>query len=280
MSIINDKDQYGRFRLNQEMNPGKDFTKCVYGNENELDNIDPSKLFDIYKDIINNNPIDIFVVGDVCDEKVQQLFLSKFNFKNRKALPKYIPEKTIPCDVKHINEPMNVKQRKLNIGFKTGITATDDDYFNLMMFNAILGGTVNSKLFMNVREKASLCYYVMSYVDKFNAQLIICTGIDIQNYQKAYDIIKEQIKAIADNDITDSEFDAAVRDFKGKNRAINDSAYSMIMYYYSNMMAGLNISPEEYTKAIENVKKENIHKMASKIYEDTVYFLTSKQEEQ
>lgn len=279
LSIINEKDQYARFRLNQEMNPGKSFTKCVYGDENELNNIDPHKLFDIYKDIINNNPVDLFVVGDVDAENVSNIFRNKFNFNDRKALPEYIPESIVPSNIKNVTEAMNVNQGKLDIGFRTNILASNKDYFKLVVFNTIFGGSVNSKLFMNVREKASLCYHVASYVDKYNAQLFVVTGIDIQNRQKAYDIIREQLEAIKNNDISDSEFYSAINDIKSNNKAINDSAYSMILYYYSNMIAGLYVSRDEYISAIESVKKEDIPEIASRICEDTVYFLTNKEQE-
>ena len=173
---------------------------------------------------------------------------------------------------------MDVQQGKLNIGFRTNITQSDPDYYKLLMMNAIFGGSLNSKLFMNVREKASLCYYCSSRVDKFNGQLIVYTGIDVSNYQKAYDIIKEQLQACIDGDITDIEYSAAIKDFESSLKAINDSAASMINYCYSALQAGAIVAPEEYMAGIRKVTKEDIAQIASSIKEDTIYFLKSSQE--
>ena len=276
MSIINNKFEYSRKRLIEEMDSGKQYVKCEYGNEKELDNIDPQRLFEVYKDVIDNTPVDIFVAGNIDENEIKSVFADKFNFTNRKALKPYSPDTVIPQSVRFVDEAMDVKQGKLNIGFRTNITAADPDYFKLLMFNAVFGGTVNSKLFMNVREKASLCYDVGSSVDKFNGILTVCTGIEPSNREKAYNIIMEQLSAIINGDISGFEYDSSIKDFRTRAKAIKDSAFAMINFHYGNHMAGLDVSPEEYTELIQNVKKEDIPEIASKIYEDTVYFLKNK----
>ncbi len=277
MSIKNDKTSYSINRLNEEMNPGADFTKCEYGSADELDSIDPHKLICVYKKIISENPIDIFIVGDIDVQKARNLF-SVFNFNNKKSLATYVPVFYLPENVRYSEELMDVQQGKLNIGFRTNIIQVHQDFYKLLMFNSIFGGSLNSKLFMNVREKASLCYYCSSRVDKFNGQLIVYTGIDVLNYQKAYDIIKEQLQACISGDITDFEYDAAIKDFESSLKSINDSAASMVNYCYSNIQAGVSTTPEEYISNIKKVTKEDIIRIASSLKEDTIYFLKSSQE--
>lgn len=278
MSIINDKYEYSLRRLYEEMDSGKPYVKCEYGDINELDSIDPQKLFDVYKDVITGNMIDIFVAGDVDSDEICSVFTEKIKFSDRKAPEPYKAEVIIPDKVHYAEEALDVKQGKLNIGYRTNITASDPDYFKLLMFNAVFGGTVNSKLFMNVREKASLCYSISSSIDKFNGIMTVCTGIMPSKREKAYEIIKKQFDEIMSGNVTDFEYDSAVKDFATRTRMVNDSAYSLINFYYGNRMAGLDITPEEYAKRIAEVKKEDIPEIASRIYEDTVYFLTSKGE--
>lgn len=274
LSIINDKAEYSAMRLNQVMNPGKSFTKCVYGNANELDNINEQKLFDVYKSVINTNPIDIFVVGDVCPDEIAKKISDKFNFVDRLSLEKYVPEVVIPSKVTNETEHMDVKQGKLNIGFRTNITASHAHYHKLVAFNEIFGGGLNSKLFMNVREKASLCYTVYSAVDKYNGQLFVYTGIDSANYQKAYDIIKEQLLAIINGDISDFEMSAAKKEYRTRLKAVNDSAAAMVNYCYGSIVSGNTASTDEFMELIDSVTKDDVIAIAKSLLEDTVFFLT------
>ena len=275
LSIINDKAEYSAMRLNREMNPGKVFTKCVFGDADELDNIDENRLFRVYKSIIATNPVDIFVAGDVDVARVTEIIKNNLVFGDRGSLPEYIPEPVYPTEVKYKQEKMDVKQGKLNIGYRTNMTAQHEDYCKLLMFNEVFGGGLNSKLFMNVREKASLCYTVYSAVDKFNGQLFVYTGIETANYQKAYDIIKEQLQAIIDGDISDFEMEAAVKEYRTRLKAVNDSMAQMVNFCYSNILAGVRISTEEQEQKICSVTKADIVDIAGRIAEDTVFFLTN-----
>ncbi len=273
LSLVNDKDAFARQRLLEEMAPGKPFTKCAYGDSKELDNIDEKHLFEVYKRLISENPVDIFVVGDIEPDIIKEKLSSRFRFSDRKALLPFTPEIVRPESVKTREEVMNVKQGRLNIGFRSDIAVSDKEFFDLVMFNAVLGGNVNSKLFTNVREKASLCYNIWSSYDRFTNILTIATGIDCKNRDKAYDIIMEQIKAIADSDISDFEFEASMKDVITRTRTVSDSALSMIFYRYADIMAGVDYPPDEYISKVSSVRKEALPAIASRIYEDTVYFL-------
>ncbi len=274
LSIVNDKAEYSAMRLNQIMNEGADFTKCVFGDADELDNIDAQKIYSVYSEIMSTHPVDIFVVGDVDESRVKQIVAEKFNFKNRITLPEYIAENKYPTQVHRQTENMDVKQAKLNIGFRTNITASSSEYVKLCMFNEIFGGGLNSKLFMNVRERASLCYTVYSALDKFNGQLFVYTGINPENDTKAYEIIKEQLRAIIDGDISDFEMEAAQKEYRTRLKAVNDSAAAMVNYTYSNIMVGAETSAEELLDEIMQVTKADIVEMANAIMEDTVFLLT------
>lgn len=276
LSIINDKEEYAQFRLNALMNPGEPYTRCVFGDINEIDSINGDTLSDVYKNTVFEKPIDIFVVGNVELQYVADAFCKKIDFNARKPHIRHDVKNVYPQKLNEFKEIANVKQGKLNIGYRTNITPLSEEYFKLCMFNEIFGGGLNSKLFVNVREKASLCYSVYSSINKFTKQMFVATGIDTANKQKAYDLINLQLDEIRKGNISDFEMDAAKKEYKTRLRAITDSAAGAVNFYYSNMIAaGKFVSPEKYNQNTSKVTKDDIVTMAKKIQEDSLFFLTN-----
>lgn len=276
LSIINDKEEYAQFRLNELMNPGEPYTRCVFGDINEIDSINGNTLLNVYNETVFEKPIDIFVVGNVELQYVADSLCKKFNFTTRKPHIYHNVKNVYPQKLNEFKEIANVKQGKLNIGYRTNIKPLSEDYFKLCMFNEIFGGGLNSKLFVNVREKASLCYSVYSSINKFTQQMFVATGIDTSNKQKAYDLINLQLDAIRKGDISDFEMDAAKKEYKTRLRAVTDSAAGAVNFYYSNIIAaGKFVSPEKYNQNTSKVTKDDIIKTAKQIQEDSLFFLTN-----
>lgn len=276
LSIINDKEEYAKFRLNELMNPGEPYTRCVFGDINEINSVNADLLWNVYKETVFEMPMDIFVVGNVELQQVEDAFVKKFNFTARKPHTHHDIKNIYPQEVKQFKETANVKQGKLNIGYRTNIQPLSDDHFKLCMFNEIFGGGANSKLFVNVREKSSLCYSVYSSVNKFTRQMSVATGIEPANKQKAYDLINLQLDAMRKGDISDFEMDCAKKEYRTSLRAVSDSATAAVNFYYGNIIAaGKFVSPEEYNQNTEKVTKDDIVNIANQIKEDSVFFLTN-----
>lgn len=276
LSIINDKEEYAMFRLNQEMNPQMPYTKCIYGDIESINGFNCEMLYDTYRQMISQKPVDIFVVGDVEMQTVAEQFNKKFNFTARSPRTLHNIKNIYPQRTKEFKEIANVKQGKLNIGYRTNTEPLSNDFFKLCMFNEVFGGGLNSKLFTNVREKASLCYSVYSSINKFTKQLYVATGIDPTNKQKAYDLINAQLYAIRNGDISDFEMESAKKEYKTRLRAVTDSAAGAVNFYYGNMIAaGKFVSPEKYNQNTAKVTKDDIVYIADKIAEDSVFFLTN-----
>ena len=273
MSIINNKFEYSGKRLVEEMDPGKQYVKCQYGDEKELDNIDPQKLFEVYTDIINNNPVDIFVAGNIGESEIKSVFADKFNFSNRKALKPYSPDTVIPQNVRFVDEAMDVKQGKLNIGFRTNITAANPDYFKLLMFNAVFGGTVNSKLFMNVRERLSLCYYCSSTIDRLKNVMFVISGVEAKKYEEARREIESQLAAVAEGRFTDDEFENAKAYLIDSIRGFTDSEGALASMMLAGTLRGELKTPEQEMQEIAAVTREDLIAIAKEAALDTVYFL-------
>ena len=205
LAMINDKMQYSMERCIQEMCRGEKYARYVLGNIDDLNSLDPEKLYEVYKDIIRSSPLDIFVVGDVDPEKVAILINNSLDLERSQI--KLIPEtiiKKIGVKQREVVERMDISQAKLNIGFRTNVAVNQNEYFPLVLYAGILGGGPHSKLFINVREKSSLAYYAFARLEKYKGLMLIGSGIDQMNYKQTLDIIMEQVEDIKRGRISDA----------------------------------------------------------------------------
>lgn len=266
--IINDKRYYASKRCFEIMADGEAYGLFEYGDVADLENITSEILYKQYNKLISQSAIDIFFTGQGNSDIIDSIFQSE----NNRQRP-VISIDTRPVQYKEIVEPMDVTQAKLSLGFKTFTSPKDDDYYALVVYNSILGAGVHSKLFNNVREKLSLAYYVSSNLNRFKGLLIISSGIEIGNYQKALDEILLQIKEIERGNITPYELDSSIKHIKNSMISRQDSPYSMENYYINQMLCGTSDNIEDFIKKIENVKAEDVVNVSQKIKLDTLYFL-------
>ena len=142
-----------------------------------------------------------------------------------------------------------------------------------MIYNSLLGGSANSKLFQNVREKASLAYTASSSYYRFKNNIFINCGIDIPNYQKALEIIKKQIEDMKNGDFTDEEIKNAKNGIIASIKTIDDEQDTEITYYFGQELSGTKTNLEEYIENIQKVNKADVLEVAKQISIDTIYFL-------
>lgn len=277
-SRINDKAKYAVDRCLEEMCKGEAYSIFELGNVEDLNEIDESNLYNYYNTCIDTLPMDIYVVGNVQPEYTINIFKKYFNEKRGKIAE--IPDANIYKDVKdikYITDKMDVTQGKLTLGFRTNVEPSSDEYYSLLVYSGILGGGPFSKLFMNVREKASLAYYAYARLERFKGLMIIGAGIEIENYQKALDIINMQLREIEQGKISDYELDSTVKALKTSMNAIKDNATQLSDYYFSQKIAGTNMGIDEFISRVEKVNKVDVIAVSKKIKLDTVYFMTNKE---
>jgi predicted Zn-dependent peptidase len=271
-SVYDDKMRYSNLRLVQEMCMGEPYALHVNGEIDDIDRITPRLLFDYYQKAIKSDKIDLYVVGDLKQQEVEGYVKQYFTFDNTNQ---QVTEAATKKEVKEneVIEEQDVKQGKLNIGYRTNSTYRDDDYYALQMFNGIFGGFSHSKLFINVREKASLAYYAASRVESHKGLLMVMSGIEVQNYEQAVTIIREQMAAMKKGDFSDQEFDQTKAVIRNQLLETIDTAYGLVEIVYHNVIAQKVRSFDEYLQGIEDVSKEDVVKVAEKVELDTIYFL-------
>ena len=278
-SRVNDKMQYSVDRCFEEMCKGEPYGLYEYGYVSDLEAVGPKDLYAHYRDMLENYPLQVYLAGDMNDETVRGVVekLSDIKRKQPKTLNCCNIEKELN-GVKNVTEKMNITQGKLTLGFRTNTSAASTDYYKLMVYNGILGGGIHSKLFQNVREKASLAYYAYSRLDRFKGLMVISSGIDVKNKDKAEKIIMEQLEEIKKGNISDYEYESTMKTIETGIKSLMDSQIQIVDYYLSQAVSETGDSFSAIADKVKRVTKQDVVDVAKKIQLDTVYFLTGNME--
>jgi len=273
---INDKMHYAIERCFEVMCEDEPFGIYEYGSVDQVAKIDGKELYEHYKKVLETLPITVFIAGDVEERKIKHVVekLSAIKRGNIKKVDISFVNKKVE-KVKNVTERMNVTQGKLSLGFRTNTCANDKDYYALVVCNGILGVGVHCKLFQNVREKASLAYYAMSRLERYKGLMIITSGIETANKEKAQEIMLKQIEEIKTGNISDFEYESTLKVLENGIKSLTDSQLNMVDFYLSQMIANTNDDFETIVEKYKSVKKQDVVEVAHKIQLDTVYFLTS-----
>lgn len=272
---IDNKVRYSLDRCIEEMYKDQPFGLYKYGYIEDMKNIDEKNLYEYYQKLINECKIDIFLSG-IVDENTENVIKNNENIaKLRGREPQYNKPEIVAKKSekeKGIQESMEVTQGKLIIGMDLDI---DDDNlrYDVMIYNSLFGGSANSKLFQNVREKASLAYTANSSYYRFKNNIFINCGIEIPNYEKALEIIKQQIEDMKKGDFTDEEVENAKKGIIASIKTIDDEQDTEITYFFSQELSQNKCDIEQYINRIAAVNKEKVIEIANKVSINTIYFL-------
>ncbi|WP_280768918.1 EF-P 5-aminopentanol modification-associated protein YfmF [Salipaludibacillus daqingensis] len=280
-SIYDDKMRFANKRLTEEMCPDEPFGIHVLGYEEDLDAIDGKNLYDYYQDALNSDDIDFYVMGDVDSEHIKTMIKKHFKIDQshrREEKPKNTPDNN-KKKANEVVDEQSVQQAKLHIGYRTNIVYGDDDYFALQIFNGIFGGFSHSKLFINVREKASLAYYAASRVESHKGLLIVMSGIQSSKYNDATEIIFKQMEDMQNGEFTEVDIQQTKAVYKNQVLETMDVPRGRIEMEYHNQIASKKIPLNEWLERIDQVTHDDILNVAKKIQLDTIYFLKGKEEE-
>jgi predicted Zn-dependent peptidase len=279
-AIVNDKIRYAAERCIEVMCAEEPYRLHPLGQLDAIGAITPESLYASYRDWLERAAFDLYVVGDTSMEEVARLVTESFKLSAGQPASYERPDVTREAgEVKVVIERMDVSQGKLNMGLRTRIDYGDDRYPALLMYNGILGGYPHSKLFMNVRERASLAYYAASRLDGHKGLMTIQSGIEIGNYDKAVQIIKEQLDSMRSGKLSELEMSQTKAMLANHLRELQDSAYEQIAYDFNAVLSGKERSPDELLGRVQAVTEADIVKVAERVMLDTIYFLRDGKEE-
>ncbi|WP_203246282.1 EF-P 5-aminopentanol modification-associated protein YfmF [Sporosarcina beigongshangi] len=276
-SVYDDKTRYAQKRMLELIRPNSAASASSYGTEADVGALTSADLFAAYNDMINNDEVVIYIVGDIdiadMIEKVTAAFT--LNARQRQATPQPIVNE--PVAVQHIGEQQDMKQGKLHLGFSTPVTFHHPDYAKMQVTNGVFGGFAHSKLFMNVREKESMAYYASSAYASHYGLLYVMAGIDAELEDKAVTLIKEQLVALQQGDITDLELDQTKALLANGIKSAFDSARGQIEVFDQYKEQDEHFTAEKLITGWQAVTKEDVQQMASEITLEIVYLLSGKE---
>ena len=275
-SKLDNKATYALESCIESMYEEKPYGLYKYGYVEDLQGITAKTLYEYYQGLIQNCQIDIFASGDFGAEKLERIVEKSFKeYKERKPnlVLKWEEKEEIKEPKKKI-ESKQISQGKLVIGLDVK-TDKEEKNYKTVVYNTVLGGGSNSKLFQNVREKESLAYTVSSSYARRKQNIFIRAGIEIENYDKALEIIKKQLQDMKEGNFSEEDLNNAKNLLLSTIENIPEEQDTEITYYFGQELAGTEDTIEMYQEKIKNVSKKDVVEVANKIQINTIYFLTN-----
>jgi predicted Zn-dependent peptidase len=248
----------------------------VYGTAEKIKAATAESLYRAWQNLLKTAKFEILYIGDSPADKAKEVFTKAFaNIERNVAASSTDVVKNVSKE-KHITEEMELSQSKLVMGFRTQISAGDDEAVAERLMCAVLGGTASSKLFNNVREKQSLCYYCSSAYDSIKGIMYINSGVEGENLEKAEKAILKEIEDMKNGEITDFEIEATKLAVVNSFKSSSDSVSGIENWYTGRIFNGDLETVEEVSAEVNAVTKEQIVNAANKLLLDTVYVLKNK----
>lgn len=271
---INEKRSYAFKRANLNIFENEPASLSVKGDKKHAEALTAEKCYDRYKELLKTAQVEIIFVGAEQSESCKKILTMAFNGIERKFAGNNISVKSkLKNEVRRVVEKHDVAQSKMVMAFKT-------DYDNpvaMKLMNAIFGATPISKLFDNVREKLSLCYYCSSGINDKKGVVYVDSGVEHDNTEKAEAEIINQLNAMCSGDFTDEEIENARKAVINAWKGVNDGARSIADWYFNQAYHGTSDSPEDRIEKIMKISRDEIIAAAKSLKLDTVYILSGKE---
>ena len=274
--LKNDKRDWADIRLMQEMCAGEPYSVLRLGDEETAGRITNQSLYVHGQALMASSRVEVIYCGSAEAQRVEDAVLTALAALPRgaqTALPE-VQRIQAPDTPRRIVETMDVTQGKLAMGYR----CSSDDYPAMVLANLIFGGTSNSKLFLNVRERLSLCYYASSSYARSKGILTVSSGVETKDFRRAEEEIGRQLAAVQQGDWEDWEQEGALQAIRASLLSLSDSQGALENFYLGQIAAGVEETPEELAAALDQVTKERIVAAAQTVKPDTVYFLRGKEE--
>ena len=275
-SECNDKRIYANAQLVSRMCAGEVFGMKRYGTAETIRAATPQSLYAAWRQLLKTAVFEIMYIGDSAPDRAVEVFRQAFEGIDRAPVTAQTEVIRAAAQPQHFTEEMDVVQSKLVMGFRAGTALPDREIYATMLMCAILGGTANSKLFCNVREKQSLCYYCGSRYDKMKGIVFIDSGVEGENIEKLEAGVLHEIEDMKNGVITDFEIEATKMAVINAYHTSDDTVSGIESWYAAQLFDDSWKSIEEMAALINGVTGEEIVAAANRLTLDTVYVLKNR----
>lgn len=274
-SELNDKRAYALRRCEAVMCENEKYGVSRYGTKEQVNALTSEQLYKAWKEVLRSAKIQVNIIGSANPETALELLKKEFDMIGRTGSEALETEIVAKADtVRRVEEKLPIKQGKLVIGMRAGYEEMPKNIAAEMVTVDLFGGGPYSKLFMNVREKMSLCYYCSARLYRQKGIVMVQSGIEQENAEKAEKAILEQLKAVCDGDFTDSDLEASLMGLSDSFDTVEDTPEGIDSWYGFRMLDETPLTPQETAENIRRVTREDVCEAAKKITVDTVYLLS------
>lgn len=275
---INEKRKYALQQTYKTAYTHEPAAHSCYGTREEAAALTPSGVYQAFQKLLQQAKIEIFFVGPASQPALPRKFQDAFSTIPHRSVPAFpflapSPAKPEPITIR---EALPVNQCKMVMAWKTAYPSR----YAVKLMAVLLGGTPSSKLFANVREKMSLCYYCAANYNEAKQTMFVDCGIETENIETTRSAIQQQLDAICSGDISDEEIQNALMSIHNTMRSIGDTASSYITWYFGQFCRGTKLTPAEEEEQYRNVTKEEIIAAAKSMQLDTIYIMECKEQEE
>ena len=278
-SEMSEKRLYAKNRLIEEMYRDSVYGIPKCGTEEDIEKITGESLYKAWKRMLETACVRVHVIGEKVPDGLFETITETFSRIDRKAVTDLFATKATPeaKEIRTVTEQMDIKQGKLVMGFSSEMSGGDDETLPLILATDIFGGGPYSKLFSNVREKMSLCYYCSASSLRSKGLITVDSGVEPQNAEKAYRAILEQLNALQNGELSDFELESSLKSMRDSLYAYNDSQNTIDIWYGMKAIQKTAYSPEEIAEKLNLVTRDDVLKAAKGIRLHTVYKLCPKE---
>lgn len=280
----NDKRLYAMGRLMELMCAGEPYGVDKLGGEAQAEAITPASLWGRYRALLESARLELYFCGSAETNRVEEAFRQAFSKLERCGKKGFsLPVREVRAhrtgeEARCFEEKMDVTQGKLCLGLRTGgVTVRDEDYPAMLLLNAAFGGAVTSRLFLNVREKLSLCYYAVSHFDALKGLITVSSGVEFGKREKAQAEILSQLECCCRGELKEEELENARRSLTSELYSSEDSQGRTEDRMLTQAAADHFETPEELIQRLDKVTPEQVTAAANRLELDGVYFLTGRE---
>ncbi|MBQ6847963.1 MAG: insulinase family protein [Clostridia bacterium] len=276
---ISEKRVFAKKRLIEEMFKNEPYGTPKCGTVEDVQAITGESLYKAWKNMLSSGFVRVQVVGSAVPDGLFEEVSERFSTVDRNN----VCDCKISAPAKKVSTPktvtdyMDVSQGKLCLGFSTTLCGNDDVALPLMVMTDIFGGGPYSRLFSNVREKMSLCYYCSASAIRQKGLVTVESGLETDNFEKAEKEILNQLEALKKGEFSDFEFESSIKSITDSLNTYNDSQNSIDLWYVIKVNNDSLYTPEDIAEKISTITREDVINAAEGVCLNTVYKLLPKE---